>query len=312
MSRRTMATLISLISLVSLVSLVFAAACGGDEAKVADPAPPTVKNAATNPGALYKPLPGKAIPPAELLAGVQQELAAMRRILDRGAEGAKALGKMNASFQRRGYFRRVPTGPALAGMRADLRRLATETELRMVGLDAVPSPPRQQRDTVLTAGKRWEPKLDDLRGVVQLTMDLQGLPPYVAAFINRLPGAVERMILVTGDESIPGGVRLMAEAYYEHPRQAQDVTLAWPTLRERLLTAGWDPADPALKSEPAMAPLRKAVAQGRMLVPQVRAALKVVSDFPRWMLREAFFEERSMRVASVRGEILLGTTLPGQ
>ncbi len=292
-----------------------------DESKANNnkPSPPTPASApapapgpAPAPTLLTQPLAGKRVPLADVLAHVKREITAMGRILERRSEAAKALGRMNASFQQRGYFRRVPTGPALAGLRADLSRLAIANNLKLAGLDARPDPDRPQGDNRQRAGVRWQPSLDDLRGVVRLTLDLQGPPQQVAAFINSLPDKVERMVLIYGEENIPDGVRLLGEAYYEHPSHPRDIDLRWPTLRERLLTAGWDPADASLKNDPKLTALRKAVEQGRMMVPQARSSLKVVADFPRWLLRQSFFEERSMKVASVRGELLLSTTLPGQ
>jgi len=288
------------------------AGCGDKTSDAAAVAKAPAGTTQAAPAQAHKPLAGPRVPLAKILTGVEQEIVAMENILQQRSKAASALGRMNGAFQRRGYFRRVPSRPALDGLRADLGRLARSMDVRLARIDATPDKPRPIDQTLHQPGVRWEPALKDLRGVVHLTMDLAGAPDRVAGFINRLPHTVERMVLIISEETIPGGIRLYGEAYYEHPHEPPGVDLRWPGLQERLLAAGWEPGDPALTKDPTMARLKKAVARGRAMAPDARAALKVVSDFPRWLLREAFFEERSMRVASVRGEILLGTTLPGQ
>ena len=195
---------------------------------------------------------------------------------------------------------------------ADLTALASRAGLRLEQVDARAKPPQPAVERTLKPGEPWQMSVDDLRGIVQLTIDLTGPPQLVADYINRLPSGVERLVLITGNENLSGGIRLFAEAYYEHPRGPVKVELNWPTMRERLVAAGWSAEDPKLATDPVAPKLRKAIQRGREQLPDVRGALGVVADFPRWLQRKAFFEAQAMKVAATRGEVLLGTTLPGQ
>lgn len=288
--------------LAALLSLAAMASWGCDDVR-----PP----AAATKAATATPTPtGQALPLQALLDDVQAELKAMDTILNARRDAAQALGRMNGSFQSRGYFRRVPTGPALAGLRADLTALAGRVGLRLEQVDARARPPQPAVARALKPGEPWQMTVEELRGIVQLTIDLSGPPQLVADYVNRLPTGVERLVLITGDETLSGGIRLFGEAYYEHPRAPAKVELSWPTLRERLAAAGWSAEDPRLATDPVAPKLRRAIQRGRQQLPDVRSALAVVADFPRWLQRRAFFEDRAMKVAATRGELLLGTTLP--
>lgn len=273
------------------------------------PGRPAARGAAAAEGA---PAPARRAPIGldKVLAATEAEFAASEQLLMQHGDAARELGRINASFQSVGYFRRVTTDPAVHGLESNLRALAERSGLRLHKLGTQIDPPPVVKTRALKPGEVWQPELEELRGVVHLTIDLIGSPPQVAAFINRIVAEVERLVIISGSEDIPGGVRLFGEAYFEHHIVAPKIELIWPTLRQRLVAAGHDPADPKLAQDPSYPRLKELVDAGRGRLPEVIGALKVVSDFPRWHLRRAFFEDRSMVASGMRGEQILGTTLP--
>jgi hypothetical protein len=152
--------------------------------------------------------------------------------------------------------------------------------------------------------------LVQLRGVVQVSLDLQGSHEDIAGFIDALPRSVERLLVVTGAAPIKDGVRLLFEAYYERALPAAQLEIRWPTLDERLRAAGWDPLDARLLADPLHAELSKEVALGSQRLPAVRRTLQASADFPRWQLRGRFFDERANVALNVRGRELLARSLP--
>lgn len=250
-------------------------------------------------------------PVARILADAQRDLDAMQAIYDSGMRSGSVLGQLNGTLQSRAYFRRVPTAPALESLESGVRALAVQKLLLVVGFSAVPDPPPPQVPQVrLAAGQRWQPTPEHLTGTVQVRIDLQGAPRDAAGFIQALPGGLERLLIITGSEAIPGGVRLLGQAFFERELLPPEIEVHWPTLEDRLRAAGHDPAHPALELDPAYLALQQAVVQGRQRLPDVRHALKITADFPRWLLRARLFEERSLAAMAVRGEMLLGTVAP--
>lgn len=248
---------------------------------------------------------------AQLLAAVRQENARMVEILNSSDGAGKVLGEVNSKLQAHAYLRRVPTEPALAELDGQVRQLATDKQLQVTRVEhhLVPSPALAP-EVPLQPGQRWSPDLAQLRGVVQVSFDLQGPLDNVAGFIDALPRSVERLLVVTGAAPIKDGVRVLFEAYYERALPAVQFDIGWPTLEERLRAAGWDPLEPQLLADPMYAELNKEVELGRERLPAVRRTLQVSADFPRWQLRSRFFQERAGVVLGVRGRELLARSLP--
>lgn len=290
-------------ALVSLV-LPLLTACQGPTAPASPAAPQPNAQPSSGQGVARKPV-------RDLLAQAQSELAQLEAIQMTQQDSAQALGALNGKLQSRGYFRRVPTSPATETLESNLRAIAVDKLLALdrVDLRMAPAPPPPE-PVVVRPGQTWQPTLDDLRGIVHLSLDLRGRLEDAAAFIQALPSQCERLVVVTGTESLPGGVRLMAEAYYEHDLPPPRVEIVWPPLEERLRAGGWDPKDPALARNPDFGRLKAAVELGRERLPSVRHTLQITSDFPRWLLRAKFFEERATAAMATRGDLLLGTVPP--
>lgn len=255
---------------------------------------------------------GKVSSPDELLQGVMAEHKALEAVFLSSPAAAKALGALNGKLQQQGYFRRVPTQPALDSAEASLRQLATANSLQVQALvidppadSAAPAPAKLQ------PGQRWEPTLDQLRGVLKFRLDLQGSLRDAAAFVDALPVEVDRLVVLTSREPLPGGVRLLGELYYEKPLPPPELTLVWPPLKDRLTTAGWKVVEgPALQAkmqaDAKLGEFAKQVDIGHQRMPDVRRTLQITADFPRWLLRWKFFEERAKAATAVQGARLLG------
>ena len=263
-------------------------------------------------GAMDKVGTGKVATAADLLQGVLAEHQALEAVFLSSPAAAKALGALNGKLQQQGYFRRVPTQPAVDSAEASLRQLATAKSLQVQAL--VVQPPAvlaTPAPVKLAGGQRWQPTLDDLRGVLQFRLDLQGSPRDAAAFVDALPADVDRLVVITAREALPGGVRLMGELYYEKPLPPPELTLTWPSLADRLATAGWKELEgPALQAklqaDPKLAEFAKQVDLGHQRLPDVRRTLQITADFPRWLLRWKFFEDRAKAASAVQGARLLG------
>lgn len=249
---------------------------------------------------------------AELLQGVLAEHKALEAMFISSPEAARQLGALNGQMQQRGYFRRVPAQPALDSAESSLRRLAAAKALTVQSLELrPPAETTAPAPAKLAAGQRWNPSLDELRGVVALRIDLQGSLRDAAGFVDALPSEVDRLIVITSREALPGGVSLRGELYFEKPLPPPELVLQWPTLQERLKTAGWSDTDgPALqaklKADPQLAEFAKQVDLGHQRLPDVRRTLQITADFPRWLLRWKFFEDRAKAATAVQGVRLLG------
>ena len=244
---------------------------------------------------------------AQVLQQVMREQAAFESIHNEGQRSAKALGTLNGKLQSRGYFRRVPAQPAVESAEGQMRTLAVKKLVVLQQVVAAPVPDTPPpAPAVIGPGQRWQPTLDDLRGVVQLRIDLGGRPEDVAAFIDGLPSEVDRLIAVTKAEPIVGGTRLLAECYYERPLPQPEIKLQWPSLAERLAAVGLKDSDPAVLADPQFATLKTQVELGQNRVPDVRRVLTISADFARWLLRWQFFEERGRAEMAVTGRRVLG------
>lgn len=243
--------------------------------------------------------PPQRQPIASLVAAAQQELQALDTIVASGPSVGHELGALNGKLQSRGYFRRVPAQAALEALESQLRRVATAKVLTVNEMRFEPPATVVSEPVRLQAGQRWQPQLDQLRAVVPLRIGLQGAAKDIEAFIAALPIACDRLLVVTASEPRPGGVLLTAEAYYERQVPQPEVTLTWASAEERLRSAGWEPTDPQLKGDTAVEALRQTVAQGPPNLAEARRILTITADFPRWLLRWQFFEERSKAVLAV-------------
>ena len=254
----------------------------------------------------------KVLSPEELLQGILAEHQALEAVFLTSPAAAKGLGALNGKLQQQAYFRRVPTQPALDSAEASLRQLATAKSLLVVAFTVTPPAELPQpQPTKLAPGQRWQPTLDELRGVLKFRLDLQGSMRDAAGFIDALPSTVDRLVVISSHEALPGGVRLLGELYYEKPLPPPELSLSWPALQERLATAGWKATEgPALQAQlqanPKLAEYAKQVELGHQRVPDVRRTLQITADFPRWLLRWSFFEERAKAVQAVQGTRLLG------
>ncbi|MBI5608886.1 MAG: hypothetical protein HY902_08385 [Deltaproteobacteria bacterium] len=248
------------------------------------------------------PPPPGPVPLAQVLAAVERENKAFEDLHATGPASAQALGALNGKLQSIGYFRRVPAQPTTELLQSALRRLAAQKGLAIKSIDVQmpaerPVPPSQK----LAPGQRWEPQLDDLRGVLQLRVDLVGAPKDIAAYIDSLPEQVDRLVVVTEREAFSNGAILKLEAYFERQLPAPEVQLAWPTLAERLRAAGYADGDPAVLAAPEYAKLKAQVELGQKRLPDVRRLVQISADFPRWLLRWQFFEERGRAETAVHG-----------
>mgnify|MGYP007106917245 CR=1 FL=1 len=287
---------------IATMTLMCACAIDGNRTPAARPdreATPTTK--------VEKVRPSERIALSKLLKKTRADLGDMMRIYLAQGDAAHALGKLNASFQRRGYFRRVPSHPSVVALESNLRELARSNDLDLLAMRHQLEPKPTLKAVVLKPGERWKPAVEELRGVVRLEIDLKGESSRIASFIDQIVTRVEPLMLVTGDQTIPDGIKLFAETYYEHSLPQPRVHVRWPTLAQRLQEAGWDPKDPKLPTNPTYIALRNAIKTGRQRLPEVRETLNISADFPRWFLRRSFFEDRSVAAMSMRGHILLDT-----
>jgi hypothetical protein len=269
------------------------------------PAPPT-------PAALPHASQPARVPLQTVLDTARAENKRMENIHDSAYGTGILLGQLNGKLQSHAYFRRIPNDRALEGVESQLRQLAVDKGLTVSRLEkhVDPAPP-QTAAVTLKPGERWQPTLDQLRGVVQLSVDIQGGAKDIVGYIDALPQAVERLVVVNGASAVPGGVRLMAEAYFERELPAPQIDIRWPTLEDRLDAAGWDAKDAKLLADPVYAELKKEVDLGRVRLPDVRRTLQISADFPRWLLRARFFEEKANAALAVRGQAILATGAPG-
>lgn len=287
---------------VAALWVVTAAGCGaGDQTpqEAASGSPKTVKNGAKTP-----------IPIAKLIAKTKAELNAMALVWKEDYDTGKLLGRVNGGFQSRGYFSRIPSGPSTGGVESNLRHVASQHGLIIENFSAVvPELDSAPQAAVLKPGERWQPKDEELFATIRLEIDLQGPVAGAAKMINDLPTKLERLVVVTGDQSRAGGVTLYAECWFERPVPMPQIDLPWPELEERLMAAGWDPKDSALVGNTEVDQLRVLLETGRLRMVDVRNTLAVAADFPRWFARNKFFDAKSLAASAMNGTEILGTVL---
>ena len=261
------------------------------------------------------PPPKPAPPPApiavtKILAGVEAELATMQKIYDIRLRSGHLLSELNRRLQMRGFSRRVPAQAAEHSLESDLRAHARATSLEMSDwrVHVRPTQPLPQKGPLLSADQVWELSPDDLKGIIDARVTIKGNQAEIINFIDRIPNHVERAVLVTGQTPVPGGIRLQLQAFYERTPPRPFTTIPWPTIEARLESAGWKLDDPRLPKDPAFAKLRAAIKQGRARMPDLRSAMDVANDFPRWFARAGVLDGLTEQILAVRGAALLRTT----
>lgn len=262
------------------------------------------------------PAPPPPAPPLDietLIAAARKDQSAFEAIYASREGAAKELAALNGKLQSTGYFRRVPTRPALESMDAQLRQLATARLLVVTGvhidLAEEPTPPAA---AVIKPGQRWQPTLDELRLTIAVRFDVQGNPRDVARFVDDLPTQVDRLLVLQRVENLasPAGqlpiVRLHLQAYCERALPQPVVDLAWPDVDERLVAAGLDPKSPAVRNHPQLPVLVAQVDLGQKRLPDVKRVLSIAADFPRWQLRWQFVHDRATALRAKTGAQWLG------
>ncbi len=258
-----------------------------------------------------KPVPPpKPIPLAQILAGVEAELTTMQKVYDLRLRSGHLLAELNRRLQQRGFSRRVPARPAEQSLESDLRAHARAMSLEMSDwqVHVRPTAPVAAKGPQLGADQTWELSPDDLKGVIDARVTIKGSQSEIISFIDRIPNHVERAVWVTGQTPVPGGIRFALQAFYERtpPRPFTDVH--WPTLEDRLEAAGWGLSDPKLPTDPAYPKLQAAIKQGRARIPDLRSAMDIANDFPRWFARAGVLDELTDKIMAVSGAALLRTT----
>jgi hypothetical protein len=247
---------------------------------------------------------------ADLARNAQAEVAAMEAVLATEKATAERLEGLRRAFIERAYFLRVPAAPALDALESDLRRLGTRRVLVTERCERhVPNPPPLPRVT-LKAGQQWRPTRAELLGTAKVDLSLKGRAEDVADFVDELPQAVERLVVVTSAQRLgEEAFVLNLEAYYELPLPAPGLALTWPPLDQRLRAIGCPPGGAAAGS-PEGARLQAAIARGGPLLPRVHRTLQAGAELARWRLRAEVFAERSQAALAVRGRPLLGLPAP--
>ena len=253
----------------------------------------------------------KPVPIAQILAKVEDEVEAMRRLLGLGAITGKVLGESNSKLQHRSYFRRIPANPTLEALRATLRQSAESAGLVVLDLRCE-LPNDQSADkaaaapAVLKTSERWTVDEDRLLGTIDVTVDLEGSVDTIAGWINGLPGSTERLYWVRQAQRLGDrAVRLRGQAFFERPQEQRRVEVTWPSLDDWLRSAGHDPASPMVQGYPSYEQLVAMVQLGRQIVPDVRSVLVSTNDLPRWAARGRIFDRCSRQIAAVDGQSLL-------
>ncbi len=282
----------------SLLSLAFVAALAAGCTAPPPPAPPP-------------PLPPLQV--EALIAAARKDQAAFEAIYASRESAAKELSALNGKLQSTGYFRRVPSRPAIESLDVQLRQLATARLLVVkalqVDLADEPTPPAAAR---VKPGERWQPTLDELRLVIPMRLDVVGAPRDVARYLDDLPTNIDRLLVVQRTERLPvvpgesPAVRLHLEAYCERALPQPELELVWLGLDERLSAAGLDPKTPSVRDHPQLPVLVAQVDLGHKRLPDVRRVLAIAADFPRWQLRWQFLTERGAAVRAQNGAKLMG------
>jgi hypothetical protein len=284
----------------------------GAGAAQAEPAEAAQAEPADGPAVVRRRTGGAPIALSAIAEQLQAENDAMQRVYNRRGPAARQLSRMNAMLQKQGYFLRIPSQPSVESLESQLRALAAAHPpliIQGIGVEVIRGDPVEP--VTLGPGERWSPTAEELLGELRLEIDLHGKPQELVGFIDDLPARVERLIVLENLQREQDNYRITARAWFERAMPAPKVTLRWPPLAARLLEAGWDPEDPALRADPAWPTVQKLHDQGRARTPEVRAAVTITADFPRWLLRVREFEALSLRAASVSGASFLGLSTSG-
>ncbi len=288
-------------------ALLLSVGCASGTKSPAAGTKPAVGTAAAAQAAPAGKSAGKKVPLGKLIATAQAELATMQKIWDHDYSTGRALGGLNGQFQRSAFFSRIPSIPAMEALRAEIQRLASMHNLIVEKVGADVPDTRPPVPTVLKPGERWEPTDDELFATIRLEIDLQGPVEAAARFIDTVPTHLERLVVVTGDRARSGGVRLLAECWFERGAPMPKLDLPWLEVEQRLRAAGYDPDNPQLADNPQIARLSTIVDTGRRRMNDIKNTLAVASDFPRWFARARFFEAKQVAAGAVKGAELLGS-----
>jgi len=266
---------------------------------------------AAPPPAPKPPAPApEPIPLAKILAGVEAELSTMRKIYDIRLRSGPLLAQLNGRLQSRGFSRRVPAQAVVQSLESDLRSHATAMALEMPAwqVHVRPTKPLPAKGPTLSASEMWTVDPSELKGIIDARMTIKGNQAKIIAFVDAIPKHVERAVLLTGQTPVPGGIRFQLQAFYERPPARPYTEVKWPSMEDRLEAAGWKLDDPRLPKAPAYAKLSDAIKMGRARIPDLRSAMDVANDFPRWFARAAVLDELTEKIVAVKGAALLQTT----
>lgn len=217
-------------------------------------------------------------------------LASYRSSLRKYAREAEAIG----------LARLIPEAPRAGELRRGVERALLAVGLRLASFRAEVRPtPRRILPETVPEGPRFPLTLDDLRGVVEVRMEIAGPAPRLAGVLRALRAAPRLLFPVRAWET-PASLRLLAEAYFFHP-----LRVPTPIPRERsaeaaLAAAAIDPA--AFVDDPeAQRWLDETAAdyqEMRAHAEAYRQALAIQSDLRRMGKRMEFARERSRAVAA--------------
>lgn len=251
---------------------------------------------------------GPPVPLLRLAEAAETELGAMGEILGTERETRASVGAVNAALVKSGLGRGLPVQPAPEDAEACFRSSALARGLHIARIDSKVPALTAPLQSTLHAGERWQLRPTDLLGQVDLEVIVNGPLPSIAALIDDV-GQCTRVVAVRHVKVNANEAALTAVAWFEHNLPAPELEIRWRSLDERLLAAGWKPADPALAKDPLLPRLKAAVDAGREQLPKVRNILAITAEIPRWMLRTKQLLILRDEVMRIQGKLLLG--LPG-
>jgi hypothetical protein len=218
-------------------------------------------------------------------------LASYRSSLRKYAREAEAIG----------LSRLIPEEPRTGELRRQAARALSSAGLRLASFRAEPRPiPRRTLPETVPEGPRFPLTPDDIRGVVEVRLEIGGPSPRLAGVLRALR-ALPRLVFPIRARETPESLHVLAEAYFFHA----DLRVPTPIPRERsaeaaLAAAGIDPA--AFGDDPeAQGWLDETAADYREMrahAEAYREALTIQSDLRRFGKRMEFARERSRAVAA--------------
>ena len=245
------------------------------------------------------------VPVAEIAYATERELGAIGEILGSEPETRQTLGAVNGVVVKSGLGRGLPTVAAVADAEACFRTAAGARGLQISRLESQAPEEKPQEPGKLKPGETWQVKPQDMIGQVRMEVVVNGPVPTIAGLIDDVSHC-GRLVLVQSAKTVGSEVTLTAQAWYERPLPAPELELRWKSLDERLMDGGWQPTDPALAKDPAMARLKSAVDAGREQMPKTRSILKTTVELPRYIVRARELVQIREQILRVNGKRLLG------